>query len=1416
MTDNSLSNSMSYPDERAVPSRTDTQAFYVVGIGASAGGLDACRKLFRSATTYRCCFILCQHLAPQHDSKLAEIITGDTDLDVRQIQDGDLLHAGCIFVVPPNTDVVVTHGRFLLRAPESGAQPKPNINRFFISLAENFGSRSIAVVLSGTGNDGSSGISSIRGAGGVVLAQDPGLSDYDGMPSASISTHMVDVIGSPEVLGKQISRIVESDLPKELSAARESSEADTYNQILRLISDATTIDFTQYKRSTIRRRLERRMAIRGLASLDDYLSFLRTNVGEIWAFTQDAFINVSQFYRDPAQFDFFKHELVARLRNLEPRSEFRIWVAGCAFGEEAYSVAMLLEDLKLEHNLVFDYKILATDISEKAISRARLGIFQPDVLRDAPATWMTNYFEKCADEYEVRKAVRDRIIFSVHNVFADPPFSKLDVICCRNLLIYFDAYLQEQLLRLFHYVLNPDVGLLFLGNAESVSSNENFLPVGGASIKVYRRTGGVQMSPPNVRRKNRFSGAIELEEKQKPRDIENQILQKVCTAFVPPTVVLDKRNSILFTYGKYSVLLSEKTGLFDVNFFDLILPDLKTECRALVFRARQKQEACYGVHKNISLTDGAKYGHLVVRLLAGDEGLICVSLVMEDTYLSPGEAKSDSVDDRHFAQIEMELSSTRENLQTVIEELEVANEQLQIYNEELQSSNEEFQCTNEELQTVNEELQSTNEELITVNEEYALKTAEQTRLSSDLENIQNALEIPFLLISKEYRILRFTENCSHIFDTQHIQIGDLFFAVDWRGNAGQIKALILAAECEAKSQIAELEIDDRSYQCQVSPYINASHVFDGYIVIFYDMTNLTRSKEALAFEKFQAQKTLELVAEGVIRLNTRGTVEYINPAALKILCKSHDEIAFQRLASEISLYDEVGGSFSLEQFVQRCLQSNESFVVENNPLLIHTGSETANYIELSIVPLQLSDDVRGCIITLRDTSERHRQLERLKWQSTHDSLTGLVNREEMEKRLERAIATSRREGIESSLLYMDLDQFKVINDTCGHLAGDQLLKQLAQLIRDMLRTRDTFARLGGDEFAILLDHCPILEAEAIAHKIKQKVCDYRFAWEDKAFRVGVSIGIVGIHPSVSQLSQVLSDADAACYAAKEAGRNCIQIHTQDNKVLEAQRLQMRSISDINQAIESDHFRLYFQQIHAVGSGAIQSWEILIRMFNATGEFLLPSHFLPAAERFGLINRIDTWVVESALRNVAQYFGQGKERDFPLLSLNVSGATISDPAYLDLVSELFTRYQYPANKISFEITETSVVRNLVKASEFMRRARELGCKLALDDFGTGLSSLSYLGELPVDRVKIDMSFVKNIVDNPVNRAIVNSVKEVAHLLKLEVVAEGVETPAQLACLRELGVDAYQGFLAGKPLPFEEFVCRSLDTINLEIK
>ena len=442
------------------------------------------------------------------------------------------------------------------------------------------------------------------------------------------------------------------------------------------------------------------------------------------------------------------------------------------------------------------------------------------------------------------------------------------------------------------------------------------------------------------------------------------------------------------------------------------------------------------------------------------------------------------------------------------------------------------------------------------------------------------------------------------------------------------------------------------------------------------------------------------------------------------------------------------------------------------------------------------------LMVCEDITDAYTLSQQLSYQASHDALTGLVNRREFEKRLERILKTVPKDHTEHALCYMDLDQFKVINDTCGHVAGDELLRRLGELLTKRLRTRDTVARLGGDEFGILMEHCSIGQARRVADTLLRAIEDFRFFWEDRSFRIGVSIGLVPVTEASGSAIDILKAADTACYAAKDDGRNRVHVYREDNEVLVRRHGEMQWVARINHALEEERFHLSYQPIIALANHHTEGnhYELLIRMEDETGKRVSPGAFLPAAERYNLAPKLDRWVVRTALEWL---------RDHPrhlqnlfLCSINLSGQTLGDEEFLNAVIQKFAETKVPAQKICFEITETAAISSLTNASHYMKKLKELGCCFALDDFGSGLSSFAYLKTLPVEYLKIDGVFVKDILDDPIDLAMVRSINEIAHVMGKQTIAEFVEEDAVLNELQKIGVDYAQGYGIGRPSPIEE--------------
>jgi diguanylate cyclase (GGDEF)-like protein len=443
-----------------------------------------------------------------------------------------------------------------------------------------------------------------------------------------------------------------------------------------------------------------------------------------------------------------------------------------------------------------------------------------------------------------------------------------------------------------------------------------------------------------------------------------------------------------------------------------------------------------------------------------------------------------------------------------------------------------------------------------------------------------------------------------------------------------------------------------------------------------------------------------------------------------------------------------------------------------------------------------------------DITERKKAEEQLNYQSSHDSLTELVNRREFERRTEKLLSASKKKNQLHALCYMDLDQFKIVNDTCGHAAGDEMLRQISALLKEAVRDNDTLARLGGDEFGVLMEHCSPDNAYRVTRAIQAAIQEYQFVWENRSFRVGVSIGLVQITDKTNNLTELLKVADVACYMAKDKGRNRIHVHCDEDSELAKRQGEMHWVTRIQHALDEDRFCLYAQMIEPLEKSSGKHFEVLVRMIDEEGDIIPPGAFLPSAERYNLMRELDKWVISDTLRSLKTHPEFLNRIDF--ISINLSGQSITDERFLEFVLKEIRSLKSSATKICFEITETAAISNLLLAGKFISELRRFGCRFALDDFGSGLSSFGYLKNLAVDYLKIDGTFVKDIVCDPIDRAMVKSINEIGQVMGMETIAEFVESEEIKMMLQEIGVNYAQGFAIHKPQPFIELLTEESDT------
>lgn len=555
------------------------------------------------------------------------------------------------------------------------------------------------------------------------------------------------------------------------------------------------------------------------------------------------------------------------------------------------------------------------------------------------------------------------------------------------------------------------------------------------------------------------------------------------------------------------------------------------------------------------------------------------------------------------------------------------------------------------------------------------------------------------------------------------------------------------------------------------------------------------TEDVLFAETERAQITLHSIGDAVISTDAQGRIDYLNPVAEKLTGWTHDQ-AWNSDAGEVFRIVAATGEKIVKNPAQLCLLENcERIKGQDVFLLNREGVELP--VEFSATPLRnRRGKIAGSVIVFRDVSEQKKLRDQLAFQASHDPLTQLANRREFEFRLTKVLHSAKERNEDHAVLYLDLDQFKIINDTCGHTAGDELLRQIAVLLNARVRDTDTIARLGGDEFGVLVEHCSLQQAQRLADDIRKAISAFRFVWQEKIFDIGVSIGVVPITPQCQSVAELLGAADVACYAAKDDGRNRVHVYQKSDVDLAFRHGQMHWVTRINRAFKDNRFRLYHQRIVPTHSDRVDDvcYEVLVRILDENDVLILPGAFISAAERFNLMPQLDRWVIHNYFEMRAQQQDTGKS---PLFFINISGATLGDELFHDYVREQFREYGVDPNSVCFEFTETAAISNLQAAVRFIKELKLLGCRFSLDDFGSSVSSFTYLKTLPVDFLKIDGGFIKDMNNDAIDHAMVNAIHQIGNVMGIKTIAECVEDAAIITNLRDIGVDYAQGFALHRP-------------------
>jgi two-component system, chemotaxis family, CheB/CheR fusion protein len=844
------------------PRLSGAREFRVVGVGASAGGLEALTQLFQHLPKDSgLAFILVQHLAPDHKSALAQLLERQTGMQVQEAVDGTPVNADCVYVIPPDRHLAIENGAIRLTPQTRTGGANMAIDFFFRSLAEDQGMHAIGIVLSGAGSDGMLGLKAIQEAGGITFVQDETSAKFTGMPHASIAAGCADFVLPPDKIASELVRISATMMVNRSAFAmaqkEHANDQDSLKRIFTLLVSQRGVDFMHYKHSTIQRRIERRMLLLRLGRMSDYVTHLEENPTEIDALYHDILINVTRFFRDQEAFDALKTIVFPIvMKNRQPGVPIRIWVPGCSSGEEVYSIAICLIEYLAETEATFPIQIFGSDVDEPAISQARAGIYPYAVSSDIPEERLSRYFTKLDSGFQIVKYVRERCVFAKQNLVKDPPFSNLDLISCRNLLIYLGPVLQKRAMAVFHYALRPN-GLLLLGAAEGVGAFSDLFRMVDQKARVYAKEPGSAplrlnfdgASPKSHPQNDHFTkntGVAAGASVPLQQDVERQLL----TRYAPPAVVINEQMQILYFRGDTSLYLQSAVGEATLNLLKMARGNLMLELRIAVSKAISTHGTVRRENVQFKENDRLLLLDIEVAPLLSAAGTPANFLVMFEP-ASVGDAlarptsrtENTGIDQQHVIdELTHELVATREYLQSAITQHDALSAELSAASEELQSSNEELQSINEELESAKEELQSTNEELATVNDELEHRNVQLTELNADLGNLVDSTGVATVMVDRELRIRRFTPQATSLLNLIPSDIGRPFSNIKINVPSAEFSDILEDVVSSADLKILEAQDDaGHWYSIRFYPYKATDGSTDGAIVAFIDIDQMKRS-----------------------------------------------------------------------------------------------------------------------------------------------------------------------------------------------------------------------------------------------------------------------------------------------------------------------------------------------------------------------------------------------------------------------------------------------------------------------------------------------------------------------------------------------------------------------------------------------
>jgi two-component system CheB/CheR fusion protein len=909
-TTSDLSPEADTPDKQQTPTTTGQEedsaqppSFPIVGIGASAGGLRSFELFFtHMPVDSGIAFVLVQHLDPTHKSILTDIISRYTSMPVFQVKDGIDVEPNSVYIIPPNRDMALLQKRLYLIEPAKQRGLRLPIDFFFRSLADELHEHAIVVVLSGTGTDGTLGLRAVKGSGGMVMVQEPTSAAYDGMPRSAIDTDLADYILPPEHMPTHLLKYIRHDFISgtRTSVPRITQPSESLHKIFILLRNQTGHDFSHYKISTIMRRIERRMAVNHITWIADYIRYLQQNSQEVTTLFKELLIGVTGFFRDPDAFDALRQQVIPKIfEQHEPHQSIRVWVAGCSTGEEAFSLAILFCEQMERLQQSYDIQIFATDIDNQAVEKARSGTYPDSIVADVPQQYL-GYFQRLEDNtFQIIKQVRDIVIFAVQSVIKDPPFSNIDLISCRNLLIYFETGLQQRVLPLFHRSLNPN-GFLLLGTAETVGAASHLFQTVDRKWQIFQRLpgtaklpDGLEVSLPVLPDKQ---DTTRLAQPETGADLRNTAEQLLLARYAPACVLINEQGDILFIHGKTGKYWETATGKPDWNIFRIAREGLQFLLSVEIRKVLATRDDVLRSEARMQVNGDAQQVYVSVLSVPNTRLLLVVfeeKIPREppqapDLELDPGNER-----DAYILKLQQDLKSAEGSLYATNEELHATNEELRSSNEELQSANEELRSSNEELSTSKEELQSVNEELLTVNAELQNKIGELNQTNNYLRNLLASIEVSIIFLDQDLRVVWFTPNIEHVVHLLESDIGrhlgDLMPNIDYDRLIEDAHNVLNTLEVRTTEVRARKT--GEYYWMRITPYRTIDNVIEGVVLSF---SNITEQRKAQS-ELRKLTRAVEQSSSMVIITDIDGMIEYVNPQFTQVTGYDAHEIIGQPL-----------------------------------------------------------------------------------------------------------------------------------------------------------------------------------------------------------------------------------------------------------------------------------------------------------------------------------------------------------------------------------------------------------------------------------------------------------------------------------------------------------------------------------------